>query len=286
MPIYALGSKAIKGWWASIVKKTFVIKVGGAFMQSPDAAVELLSVLKQLQEKHQFVVVHGGGPMVEDLTRALGFTTEKLGGLRVTPESQLPFIVGALAGTANKQLCGLAIKAGLTPVGLSLADGGIAQCYTIKPELGAVGEASAGDVKLLSSLLEQTFLPVISSIGADETGNLLNINADQAAIIVSQLLSAELILLSDVAGVLDDKKQLVEQLDSSGIDELIAQNVIRDGMAVKVKAALDTANSIEKPVYIASWKQPQSLLALANGQTIGTQVLPSTYSQSLKQESL
>jgi acetylglutamate kinase len=259
------------------MKKIFVIKVGGAFMQSEKAAVDLLAVLKQLQETHQFVLVHGGGPMVEELTNALGFVTQKIDGLRVTPKDQLPFIVGALAGTANKQLCGLAIKSGLTPVGLSLCDGGISQCSMIKPELGAVGHAVAQDGTLLKSLVDQALLPVINSIGSDEQGNLLNINADQAAIVVAQLLSAELILLSDVAGVLDAQMQLIQQLSSDEIDDLIDQGIVRDGMAVKVKAALDTANSIQKPVYIASWKQPQSLLALAKGQTIGTQVLPLDY---------
>jgi acetylglutamate kinase len=259
------------------MKKTFVIKVGGAFMQSDETAVELLNVLKQLQETHQFALVHGGGPMVEELTSALGFTTEKLDGLRVTPKDQLPFIVGALAGTANKQLCALAIKSDLTPVGLSLSDGGMSQCSMIKPELGAVGYAVAQDSTLLKSLINQSFLPVVSSIGADSQGNLLNINADQAAIVIAQLLSAELILLSDVAGVLNAQKQLIEQLGKKEIDDLIEQNVIRDGMAVKVNAALDTANIIQKPVYIASWKQPQSLLALAKGQTVGTQVLPLDY---------
>ena len=91
------------------------------------------------------------------------------------------------------------------------------------------------------------------------------------------MLFAELILLSDVSGVLDAQKQLIEQLTKKEIDALIAQGVIRDGMAVKVNAALYTANLIKKPVYIASWKQPQSLLALAKGQTVGTQVLPLDY---------
>jgi acetylglutamate kinase len=267
------------------MKKVLVIKVGGAFMHNSVVAVELLSVLKQLKHTHQFVLVHGGGPMVEELTAALGFTTQKLDGLRVTPKEQLPFVVGALAGTANKQLCAFAIKAGLSPVGLSLADGGMCRCSMIKPELGAVGQATAGNSDLLKSLTEQHFLPVISSIGADDEGNLLNVNADQAAIVVAQLLSAELILLSDVAGVLDEQKQLISQLEHKTIDQLITQNIIRDGMAVKVRAALDTANAIHKPVYIASWKQPQSLLALAKGQPVGTQVLPKHYSQTLEQKS-
>ena len=269
-----------------MAKETFVIKVGGAFMQSSEAAIDLLKVLSQLLETHQFVLVHGGGSMVEELTTALGFTTKKIDGLRVTPKEQLPFIVGALAGTANKQLTALAIKAGLTPVGLSLADGGIAQCSVIKPELGAVGHADAHDDRLLKSLVQQGFLPIVSSVGADAEGHLLNVNADQAAIVIAQLLSAELMLLSDVPGVLDSSKQLINRLSSKEIDSLIDQDVIQGGMAVKVKAALDVANTIEKPVTIASWKQPGNLLALAQGKAVGTQILPSHSFIHSEQESL
>ena len=150
--------------------KTLVIKVGGAFMQADDLALALLDTIKKLQEEVCVVLVHGGGPMVEELLAALNLTSVKVKGLRVTPEEQMPYIAGALAGTANKQLCGLALKAGLNPVGLSLADGKMCIGNVLNPELGRVGSVVAGDPMLLQLLVSNDMLPIISSIGADQNG--------------------------------------------------------------------------------------------------------------------
>ena len=253
--------------------KPMVIKVGGAFMQSPQYALELLTVIRSLQESRPVVLVHGGGPMVEELLQALGLSSSKINGLRVTPDEHMSYIVGALAGTANKQLCGLAIQGGLSSVGLCLADGNMLQCEQISQELGAVGSAKAGQSKLLDSLLAGGFLPIISSIGADPKGRLLNINADQAATAIAQLLNADLFLLSDVPGVLDGDKQLLSSLNNQQIKQLITENVIRDGMQVKVQAALDAAQSLQKPVTIASWKHAELLLGLLAGNDVGTKII-------------
>lgn len=249
-----------------------IIKVGGAFMQSPEHAVELLKVIKRLQLSRKVVLIHGGGPMVEELLLALGLTSSKINGLRVTPDEHMAYIVGALAGTANKQLCGLAISVGLSAVGLCLADGNILQCEQLSPELGAVGKATAGQSKLLDLLLSADYLPIISSIGADPVGRLLNINADQAATAIAQLLDGELFLLSDVSGVLDGDKQLLTCLNNQQIDKLIQQNVIRDGMQVKVQAAVDAAHSLQRAVTIASWKNAELLLGLLDNQHVGTKI--------------
>ena len=105
-------------------------------------------------------------------------------------------------------------------------------------------------------------------------GNLLNVNADQAATVIAQLLDAELLLLSDVPGVLDANKNLIEHLDTEQIETLITQNVIRDGMIVKVQAALTAANSLGRSVTIASWKDAEKLLGLLHQQTIGSKISP------------
>ena len=253
---------------------TLVIKVGGAFMQADDLALELLAVIKQLQQKMCVVLVHGGGPMVEELLAALNMTSHKVKGLRVTPAQQMPFITGALAGTANKQLCGLAIQAGLNPVGLSLADGKMCIGTVLDPELGRVGAVKAGDPQLLKLLVSNEMLPIISSIGADEQGQLLNVNADQAATVIAQLLNAQLILLSDVPGVLDANKQLLNHLDAQQIARLIDDGVIRDGMIVKVQAALTAAQSLGRSVTIASWKSAPELLGFLHNKTVGTLISP------------
>ena len=255
-------------------KNTLVIKVGGAFMQAPDAALALLATVSKLQKNYTAVLVHGGGTMVEELLCALNLTSKKIDGLRVTPKEHMPYITGALAGTANKQLCGLAIRAGISPVGLSLLDGKMCHTAVMREELGAVGSVEPGDPTLLKALAATHMLPIISSIGADNKGNLLNVNADQAATVIAQLLDAELLLLSDVPGVLDANKVLIEHLNTEQIETLIAQNVIRDGMIVKVQAALTAANSLGRSVTIASWKDAEELLGLLQQRTIGSKISP------------
>lgn len=243
-------------------------------MQADELALALLDTIKKLQEEVCVVLVHGGGPMVEELLAALNLRSNKVNGLRVTPEEQMPFITGALAGTANKQLCGLAIKAGLNPVGLSLADGKICIGSVLSPELGRVGSVVAGNAHLLQLLVSNDMLPIISSIGADPEGRLLNVNADQAATVIAQLLKAELILLSDVPGVLDANRTLIEKLNKKEIDALIEEGVIRDGMVVKVQAALTAAQSLGRSVTIASWKSAPKLLGFLHNEPVGTQISP------------
>jgi acetylglutamate kinase len=271
----------------TIVKKEvnrniLVIKVGGAFMQAEVAALALLTTISELQKNYVVVLVHGGGAMVEELLNALNLSSQKIDGLRVTPKEHMPYITGALAGTANKQLCGLAIRAGISPVGLSLLDGKMCIATVMRKELGAVGSVEPGDATLLKALAATHMLPIISSIGADNNGNLLNVNADQAATVIAQLLDAQLLLLSDVPGVLDANKNLIEHLDTEQINTLIAQNVIRDGMIVKVQAALKAANSLGRSVTIASWKDTEKLLGLLQQQAIGSKILPKINTSSYK----
>ena len=263
-------------------KNSLVIKVGGAFMQDKDAALALLGTMAELQKNYFLVLVHGGGPMVEELLSALNITSQKIDGLRVTPKEHMPYITGALAGTANKQLCGLAMRAGLNPVGLSLLDGKICHATVVRQELGAVGSVEPGDVTLLKALADTHMLPIISSIGADNNGNLLNVNADQAATVIAQLLDAQLLLLSDVPGVLDANKNLIEHLNNEQIEMLIAQNVICDGMIVKVQAALNAANSLGRSVTIASWKNAEKLLGLLQQRAIGSKIAPQINTPSYK----
>jgi acetylglutamate kinase len=263
-------------------RNILVIKVGGAFMQAEVAALALLTTISELQKNYVVVLVHGGGAMVEELLNALNLSSQKIDGLRVTPKEHMPYITGALAGTANKQLCGLAIRAGISPVGLSLLDGKMCIATVMRKELGAVGSVEPGDATLLKALAATHMLPIISSIGADNNGNLLNVNADQAATVIAQLLDAQLLLLSDVPGVLDANKNLIEHLDTEQINTLIAQNVIRDGMIVKVQAALKAANSLGRSVTIASWKDTEKLLGLLQQQAIGSKILPKINTSSYK----
>ncbi|MDF4867013.1 acetylglutamate kinase, partial [Vibrio parahaemolyticus] len=174
----------------------------------------------------QIAIVHGGGYLVDELMAKLQLETVKKNGLRVTPYDQIPVIAGALAGTANKLLQGQAIADGLNAVGLSLADGGLCLVEELDPELGAVGKASPGDSALLQAVLNTGALPIISSIGLTKDGQMMNVNADQAAVAVAGALDAELVLLSDVSGVLDGKGHLIKTLSEQQANSLIDGHVI------------------------------------------------------------
>ncbi|MEH0667839.1 acetylglutamate kinase [Vibrio scophthalmi] len=253
-----------------------VIKLGGAALSCTETLSQVFGAIAnyQTQAQRRIVIVHGGGYLVDDLMAKLNLETVKKQGLRVTPYDQIPVIAGALAGTANKLLQGQAIKDGLNAVGLSLADGGLCQVQELDPELGAVGKASPGDSTVLQAILATGALPIISSIGLTQDGQLMNVNADQAAVAVAGALDAELVLLSDVSGVLDGKGHLIKSLDEEKAQSLIKGQVITDGMIVKVNAALEAANDLGRPIEVATWRYPEKLVELFAGQSIGTQFLP------------
>lgn len=255
-------------------KQTLVIKLGGALLESDEALTALFATLKGfLDEQHRpLVLVHGGGCLVDDLLKGLGLTSAKKNGLRITPFEHIPFIAGALAGTANKQMMAKSIATGIPAVGLCLADGGLCQVTQLDPELGAVGACQPGNPALLKGILSQGFLPVISSIGITAEGQMMNVNADQAATAIAEALGADLVMLSDVSGILDGKGKLVPELDKSTAADLMEKGVIADGMAVKVKAALHAAETLGKPVAVASWRYPDLLHKLLAGGAVGTKV--------------
>lgn len=264
--------------------KPLVIKIGGAILEKADALKKFLGVIAQLQQQQNtpIVLVHGGGCVVDDMLQQAGFTSEKKNGLRVTPTEQMPIISGALAGNVNKQIVATASEVGLNAVGLSLADGCMVSC-TLNPDgLGAVGIPKAHHSKLLDSLLQAEFLPVVSSIGmidadqsASHTTELVNVNADDAAVVICQLLNAELLLLTDVNGVMDESGSYLADLTENQASQLIEAGVISGGMTAKVNAAFYAANQLRRSIAVASWQAPEQILTLLSGAAIGTRIIPS-----------
>ncbi|PLR31198.1 acetylglutamate kinase [Chimaeribacter coloradensis] len=252
-----------------------IIKLGGVLLDSEEALERLFGALVAYRQEHQrpLIIVHGGGFLVDELMRKLSLPVVKKQGLRVTPADQIDIITGALAGTANKTLLAWAVKNNLNAVGLSLADGNTVTVEPFDEELGHVGKASPGDASLLNTLLGAGYLPIVSSIGITAGGALMNVNADQAATALAETLGADLILLSDVSGILDGKGQRIAEMTAEKAEQLIAQGIITDGMVVKVNAALDAARTLGRPVDIASWRNAEKLPALFNGVAIGTRIL-------------
>ncbi|MBL8747049.1 MAG: acetylglutamate kinase [Phycisphaerae bacterium] len=259
--------------------RPIVIKLGGLAVESPERATPLLSAIAAAhRERGGVVVVHGGGKAVDDHLSALGIVSVRREGLRVTGEREIGEIVAVLAGKVNKSIVGAMISIGAPAVGLCLGDGGFARATRITPggmDIGFVGEVTGGDPRLARVLLDEGFMPVFSPIGFDESGRALNINGDDAAAGVASIIGARLlVLLTDVAGVLDGDGRLVESLDAAGAESLIESGVVTGGMIPKVRAALGAAARAGVSAVIASWNQPDVLVALARGEVRGTRFKP------------
>ncbi|BDH44061.1 acetylglutamate kinase [Salmonella enterica subsp. enterica serovar Choleraesuis] len=252
-----------------------IIKLGGVLLDSEEALERLFGALVAYRATRQrpLVIVHGGGCVVDELMKKLALPVVKKQGLRVTPADQIDIITGALAGSANKTLLSWAQRHQIQAVGLCLGDGQSVQVTQLDPELGHVGQATPGDARLINTLLDAGFMPVVSSIGITATGELMNVNADQAATALAATLGADLIMLSDVSGILDGKGQRIAELTADKAQALIVQGIITDGMVVKVNAALDAARTLGRPVDIASWRHAEQLPQLFNGVAIGTRIL-------------
>ena len=163
---------------------------------------------------------------------------------------------------------------GLAAVGLSLNDGDMISCTLSTQELGQVGVPQTNNSKLLDCLLKTKFLPIISSIGALENGDIVNVNADDAAVAICQLLNAELLLLTDVNGVKGADGEYLSSLNAKQADNLIQQGVIAGGMAAKVNAALHAAQQLRRSIAVASWQSPEQITQLLDGHGVGTQIQP------------
>lgn len=254
--------------------KPLVIKIGGAILEKADALNALLAVINKLKADAKVVLVHGGGCVVDEMLAQAGFVTEKKHGLRVTPKTQIGLISGALAGTVNKSIVATASSMNLAAVGLSLADGDMIACTKSELDLGEVGVPKPKSNHLLEILLSNHFLPVVSSIGTLPNGDLVNVNADDAAVAICQLLNAELLLLTDVNGVKGADGEYLSSLNSEEANVLIKQGVIAGGMTAKVNAALQAANQLKRSITVASWQSPEQIPNLLRGNGVGTQILP------------
>ncbi len=255
-----------------------VVKIGGAGVDAPEKATALWDALKRAHALlgGQLVLVHGGGRAVDAHLDRLGFKSERRDGIRITPPEQVAEIAAVLAGRINKSLVGAIQARGLKAVGLCLGDGMAlktvkADQYPFDP--GCVGRIAGGDPQLLRALMAAGILPVLCSIGLDDAGGFLNVNADDAAAGVASVLGARgLVLLTDVAGILDDKGQRIARITPAEISRLIERGIIHGGMIPKATAAARAAASAGAAATIASWNEPEDLIRLARGESAGTQV--------------
>ncbi|KIA79757.1 acetylglutamate kinase [Chromobacterium piscinae] len=250
--------------------KTIVIKYGGNAM-TDDALKEGFAkdvVLLKLVGMNP-VVVHGGGPQINDLLARVGKQGEFIQGMRVTDAETMEVVEMVLGGLVNKEIVSLINKHGGKAVGVTGKDGHFirARKLFLKAEgeeaidIGQVGEIESIDPSLVSLLDSQDFIPVVAPIGVGMDGEAYNINADLVAGKLAETLQAEkLVLMTNTPGVLDKSGQLLTGLTAQRIDELFADDTISGGMLPKISSALDAAKSGVNTVHIIDGRVKHALL--------------------------
>ena len=258
--------------------RTVVVKLGGSALVDPALARTFAADVVLLRAVGlKPVVVHGGGPQIDAHLARLGKDSEFRDGLRVTDADTLEVARMVLAGQVGRSIVSAVNRHETVAVGLSGEDAGLITATQRDPDLGYVGDVVGVDRAILDTLLERSFIPVISTIGADAAGQAFNINADSAAIAVAEALDAEkLIYLTDVPGVLTDvadPSTLISRLSLAQARRLIAEGVIAGGMIPKVDAALAAVEGGVGSSHILDGRIPHVvLLELLTDEGVGTMV--------------
>jgi acetylglutamate kinase len=268
--------------------QTLVIKYGGAAMIEPELKTAFAQDITLLQYLgiHP-VVVHGGGPQIGQVLAKMEIPTRFVDGLRVTDESTMDVVEMVLAGKVNKEIVNLINAAGGAAVGLSGKDGRLLLAQKLQyyrpredepPEIidiGLVGEVTGVNAALLKTLQEHHFIPVVAPVGVGEAGETYNINADLVAGAVAKAMAAaKLILLTDVAGVLDEDQHLVSTLDREGVLAMIDAGTIKGGMIPKVNCCLDAvAHGVAKAHILDGRALHAVLLEIFTDTGIGTEIV-------------
>ena len=252
--------------------KTIVIKYGGNAMTDPQLKASFASdvVLLKLVGMNP-VVVHGGGPQINEMLDRLGKKGEFIQGMRVTDEETMDIVEMVLGGHVNKEIVNLINQKGGRAVGLTGQDGNFIHAKKLlmanlnNPEemidVGQVGDITRIDPSIINFLDSGDFIPVIAPIGVGPDGETYNINADVVAGKLAEILGAEkLILLTNTPGVLDKKGNLLTGLTPKEIDDLVEDGTLSGGMLPKIGSALDAARSGVKSVHIIDGRVEHALL--------------------------
>jgi len=258
--------------------KIVVIKYGGNAMVNEklkQQVMEDITLLWLIGVK--VVLVHGGGPEISDTMKRLGKESVFVGGLRVTDKETVDIVQMVLAGKVNKTLVNLIQTKGGHAVGLSGIDGGIIEATMKNEALGYVGEITKIRTKPITDLLEKGYIPVISTVASDRQGNVYNINGDTAAAHIAGALNAErLIMMTDIAGILEDKDDpstLIPEITVEEAKKLYGSGIISGGMIPKVDCCIEAINHGVKNVVIMDGRIPHSILMeLLTDEGAGTMV--------------
>jgi len=264
--------------------RTIVVKYGGAAMKDSTLKEKVIRDVVFLScVGLRPVVVHGGGPEINSWLGKLGIEPQFKNGLRVTDAATMDVVEMVLVGRVNKELVSLLNRAGGKAVGLCGKDGNLIKA---RPEgregIGFVGEVNSVDIKLLESLVSNGYIPVVSSVAADETGQAYNINADTVAGELAAALGAEkLILLTDTVGILKDYKDpstLIAKVDIQEARHLIDSGVVGGGMIPKVNCCVRSLAQGVRAAHIIDGRIPHALLLeIFTNEGIGSMIVASEF---------
>jgi acetylglutamate kinase len=255
--------------------KTFVVKAGGGVFADEGAT---RSLVEQIAILHYFgvrvVLVHGGGPQLTELATALGVPTQMVEGRRVTDQRSIDVTAMVLNGLINTRVLAMCRDLNIDAVGISGVDAGLVRAHKRPPvqlradsapvDFGYVGDIDAVDTTVLKKLLDNGLMPVVSPLSADESGTLLNINADTVAAALGAALGAEkLILCTGTPGILGsvtDPGSLISYTDLAGLARLRESGQIADGMLPKARAIEDAIRGGVHRVHVVSYRAPEGIL--------------------------
>ena len=265
--------------------KTLVIKYGGNAMTDPTLQQDFAEdvVLLKLVGLNP-VVVHGGGPQIDEALAKIGKKGTFIQGMRVTDEETMDVVEWVLAGEVQQDIVGLINSVGGKAVGLTGRDGGLIRAHKLKMvdkddpskehDVGQVGDIVSIDPSVVRALQEDAFIPVITPIGFGDDGESFNINADVVAGKLAMVLAAEkLLMLTNTPGVLDKDGNLLTDLSAREIDAMFADGTLSGGMLPKIASALDAAKSGVASVHVIDGRVPHALLLeILTDQPFGTMI--------------
>jgi acetylglutamate kinase len=268
--------------------RTFVVKYGGHAMADEELKESFARDICLLRYVGiRIVVVHGGGPQIDETLRQMGIESTFRGGLRVTDADTMRVVEMVLAGQVNSDIVGLICGQGGRAMGLSGRDDSFIEARPadrvaahdpdgapISVDLGRVGEIVRIDPKLIQDLCASNFVPVIAPIGIDPQGLPLNVNADTAAgEVAAALQAAKLVLMTDVSGVRDSQGNHLSSLGAAEVEHLINEGVIHGGMIPKVRCALAAVEKGVEKVHIIDGRQRHALLLeIFTDSGVGTEI--------------
>ena len=265
--------------------KVMVVKYGGNAMTDPmlESSFARDIVMLKTVGIHP-VVVHGGGPQVDNLLKELGRSSDRIDGMRVTDKATMDVVEMVLGGSVNKSIVNLINKHGGRAIGLTGKDASLIRAKKLpmtktdeqgnqqQIDLGFVGDVVSINRDVIDLMIASNFIPVIAPLGVDDEGNTYNINADVVAGKVAEFMLAEkLILLTNIKGVLDKAGNVATGLTPSKVDEMIADGTISGGMIPKISYALEAVKNGVKSAVIVDGRVPHAtLLEVFTDKGVGT----------------